>query len=234
MNTPDPGRRRAGRVARALTRAYPDVRCALDYDSPVQLLVATILSAQCTDARVNTVTPALFRRYPDAHAFAGANPRELEKLIHSTGFFRNKTRNIIACCKKLVEKHAGQVPGSMEELVHLPGIGRKTANVILSNAFALPGVTVDTHVGRLSRRLGLSGHKDPVKVERDLMAVLPRKEWSAFSHRLILHGRQVCRARKPRCEACVLTRLCPRLGVDVRFGAAAYVSRPRETRASRR
>ncbi len=213
MKTPDPRRRRAGRIVRALAKLYPDAHCALDHQTPLQLLVATILSAQCTDARVNLVTPALFARYPDAAAFAGADPAELEALIQSTGFFRNKARNIMACCRRLVEEHGGEVPSTMEELVPLPGVGRKTANVILGNAFDTPGITVDTHVGRLSRRLGLTEHTDPVKVERDLMALLPPKEWTLFSHRLIFHGRQVCHARKPDCAGCTLARLCPRIGV---------------------
>jgi endonuclease-3 len=213
MKTSDPLRTRARQIVRLLARAYPDAQCALKYESPLQLLVATILSAQCTDARVNRVTPALFARFPDARAFAEARPRELQKLIHSTGFFRNKARNIIACCKRLVEKHAGRVPATMEELVPLPGIGRKTANVILGNAFGVPGIPVDTHVGRLSRRMGLTESADPVKVERDLARLIPRKEWTAFGHRMIFHGRQVCHARRPLCEQCTLARLCPRAGL---------------------
>ncbi len=213
MKTISPERRRAGQIVRALARAYPDARCALDYQTPLQLLIATILSAQCTDVRVNLVTPALFARFPDAPSFAAAEPRELERLIHSTGFFRNKARNIIACCQRLVKEHGGAVPGTLETLVTLPGVGRKTANVVLGNAFNVPGITVDTHVGRLSRRLGLTTHTDPVKVERDLMNLLPEKEWTMFSHRLIFHGRQVCHARKPNCDACVLAKWCPRIGV---------------------
>jgi endonuclease-3 len=178
------------------------------------LLIATILSAQCTDVRVNIVTPALFARYPDAEAYATAEQGELEKAIQSTGFFRNKARNIIACCKKLVDEHGGEVPGRLEELVKLPGVGRKTANVILGNAFDTPGITVDTHVGRLSRRLGLTKHDDAVKVEHDLMALLPPAEWTMFSHRMIFHGRQVCFARKPNCPACSLAEICPKIGVD--------------------
>jgi endonuclease III len=213
MKTTDPLRPRAGRIVRRLARLYPDAHCALHHRNPLELLVATILSAQCTDARVNLVTPALFARYPDAHAFATANPRELEKLIQSTGFFRNKARNIIGCCRELVARHGGRVPATMEELVPLPGVGRKTANVILGTAFATPGITVDTHVGRLSRRLGLTAETDPVKVERDLMRLVPRKEWTMVSHRLIFHGRQVCHARKPNCAGCGLAALCPRTGV---------------------
>ena len=208
-------RRRAQSVHRNLAKQYPDAACALHYENPIQLLIATILSAQCTDVRVNLVTPSLFARYPDARAFADAKLPELEDAIRSTGFFRNKARNIKACCDAIVREHGGEVPGTLEALVKLPGIGRKTANVILGNAFSVPGITVDTHVGRLSRRLGLSKHHDPVKVEHDLMAQLPAKDWTLFSHELILHGRQVCHARKPNCTACVLNRLCPKIGVTV-------------------
>jgi endonuclease-3 len=205
----NPLRARARRIVRRLAVVYPEAPCALNYANPLQLLVATILSAQCTDERVNQVTPALFARYPDAFAFAAAKPKELQKLIKSTGFFRNKARNLILCCRQLVERHGGEVPATMEELVPLAGIGRKTANVILSNAFGVPGIPVDTHVGRLSQRLGLSPHKDPVKIERDLMSLIPRKDWTMFGHRLIHHGRQVCHARRPHCEECELARLCP-------------------------
>jgi len=204
----------ARRIVRELAKQYPDAHCALDYENPLQLLIATILSAQCTDVRVNMVTPALFARYPDAAAFANANPQELEKMIQSTGFFRNKAKSIIACCKQIVQNHGGQVPGTMEELNPLPGIGRKTANVILGNAFGVPGITVDTHVGRLSRRLGLTDEEDAVKVERDLMALLPDQDWTMFSHRMIFHGRQVCFARKPNCDGCTLNKICPRIGVE--------------------
>ena len=207
--------RRAQSIHRNLAKQYPDAACALHYESPLQLLIATILSAQCTDVRVNLVTPSLFARYPDARAFADAKLPELEDAIRSTGFFRNKARNIKACCDAIVREHGGEVPGTLEALVKLPGIGRKTANVILGNAFSVPGITVDTHVGRLSRRLGLSKHHDPVKVEHDLMALLPAKDWTLFSHELILHGRQVCHARKPKCTACVLNRFCPKIGVTV-------------------
>jgi endonuclease-3 len=207
------GRRRAANIHRKLSAAYPDAACALHFKTPLQLLVATILSAQCTDVRVNLVTPALFARYPDAHAFADASLPELEEAIRTTGFFRNKARNIKACCQAIVAQHGGNVPGTLEALVALPGIGRKTANVILGNAFSVPGITVDTHVGRLSRRLGLTKHTDPVKVEHDLMALLPAKDWTLFSHEVILHGRQVCHARKPKCSVCVLARLCPKTGV---------------------
>jgi endonuclease III len=208
-----PAQHNARKTLKALATLYPDAACALKHQSPVQLLVATILSAQCTDVRVNLVTPALFARYSDAAAFAKADRGELEEMIKSTGFFRNKAKNIIDCCKAIVEQHGGEVPASLEELVKLPGIGRKTANVVLGDAFGIPGITVDTHVGRLSRRLGLTRHHDPVKVERDLMALIPEKEWTSFSHRLIFHGRQVCFARKPKCDQCTMKSFCPKIGV---------------------
>ena len=209
-----PPRRRALRIQQALAKLYPDAHCALHYADPLQLLVATVLSAQCTDERVNKVTPALFDRFPDAKAYASADVAELERMIQSTGFFRNKARNIRACCQVLVEKHGGQVPHTMEELVPLPGVGRKTANVILGNAFGVPGIPVDTHVGRLSRRMGLTEHDDPVKVESDLMALIPKDDWTDFGHRMIFHGRQVCHSRKPKCDLCVLNKICPMIGVD--------------------
>jgi len=214
MKKPDPLKQRVRKILKVLARLYPDAHCALDYRTPLELLIATILSAQCTDKRVNMVTPALFERYADAKAFAEADPRELEKAIQSTGFFRNKARSIMACCKALVEQYDGEVPGTLEDLVPLAGIGRKTANVILGNAFGVPGITVDTHVGRLSRRLGLTMADDAVKVEFALMELVPKKDWTMFSHRLIFHGRQVCFARKPACSKCALAELCPRLGVD--------------------
>jgi endonuclease III len=207
-------KQRAQRLSRGLAKLYPDAHCALHHENALQLLVATILSAQCTDTRVNLVTPALFARYPDAQAFADADPRELETAIQSTGFFRNKAKNIQACCKILIEKHGGKVPGTMEELVPLPGVGRKTANVILGNAFGVPGITVDTHVRRLSNRMGLTRHQDPIKIERDLMEIIPEKDWTMFSHRMIFHGRQVCFARKPNCAGCLLAKDCPKIGVD--------------------
>lgn len=209
-------RRRAGKVVRQMARDYPDATCSLNHRSPLELLVATILSAQCTDDRVNLVTPALFRKYPTAAHFARAKLSDLERAIQSTGFFRNKAKNIQACCQKLVDEHDGEVPRDLDELVQLPGVGRKTANVVLGTAFGLAtGVVVDTHVGRLSQRMGLTKHKDPVKIERDLMEVLPAKEWVAFSHRLIQHGRRVCIARRPQCDDCSLVRWCPRVGVNV-------------------
>jgi endonuclease III len=213
MKTTDPRRLQGRRILRVLERQYPDAHCALHFQNPLELLVATILSAQCTDVRVNLVTPALFARYPDAKSFATADKQELETYIQSTGFFRNKARNLIACCKQLMEKHGGKVPGTMDELFPLPGVGRKTANVILGNAFSTPGITVDTHVGRLSRRLGLTTETDPVKVEQDLMVIIPKKHWTMFSHRMIFHGRQVCHARKPNCAECTLRKFCPKVGV---------------------
>ena len=213
MKTTDPLKQRVRKMLKVLARLYPDAHTALRHDNPLQLLIATILSAQCTDARVNMVTPALFQRYPDAHAFANADPRELEKAIQSTGFFRNKARNIIACCKALVTEYDSKVPATLEQLTPLPGIGRKTANVVLGDAFGVPGITVDTHVGRLSRRLGLTMAEDPVKVEFALMELVPKKDWTPFSHQLIFHGRQVCFARKPACSRCALAELCPKVGV---------------------
>jgi endonuclease-3 len=230
MKSPDPRVGRARRILRLLARQYPDARCALEHETPLQLLVATMLSAQCTDARVNQVTPGLFARYADAQAFAAADRGELEKAIQSTGFFRNKARNIQACCQALVEKHGGSVPRTMEELVPLAGVGRKTANVILGTAFGMPGITVDTHVGRLSRRMGLTTAEDPEKVERDLMHLIPKKEWTMFSHRMILHGRQVCRARQPDCGNCVLSEVCPKIGVTA---PRERSRRPRPARGGR-
>jgi len=207
-------RRRVRRLVTALARLYPDSVCALNHANPYQLLVATILAAQCTDARVNQITPAVFARYPDAHALACAETAELEGLIQSTGFFRNKAKNLILCAQRLVEYHNGEVPRRMEELVQLPGVGRKTANVILGIAYDIPGLPVDTHVTRLSQRLGLTRHSDPVAIEQDLNALIPPREWKLFSLRLIDHGRQVCHARKPQCDSCKLAKLCPRIGVD--------------------
>jgi endonuclease-3 len=207
-------RRRASGVVRLLKKDYPQVTTALTHDNPLELLVATILSAQCTDERVNLVTKDLFSRYSTARELARVPTGTLERIIQSTGFFRNKAKNIKACCQKLCEDYGGSVPSEMDRLVVLPGVGRKTANVVLGTAFGLPtGVVVDTHVARISRRLGLTRHKDPVKIERDLMEVLPRAEWIDFSHRLIHHGRRVCKARRPLCDECSLRRLCPRIGV---------------------
>ena len=206
--------RAATAIGAALAEAYPDAGCELDFASPFELLVATILSAQCTDARVNTVTPALFARFPDARALAQAPQAELEELIRSTGFFRNKAKSLLGMARAVVERHGGEVPAAMDALTRLPGVGRKTANVVLGTAFgAATGVVVDTHVARLARRLGLSAESDPEKIERDLMAVFPSSAWVALGHRLIHHGRRVCHARKPACDACPLAALCPRIGV---------------------
>ncbi len=209
MTRPRSPRGRARETRLRLTEEYPDARCELDHDSPYQLLVATILSAQCTDARVNMVTPSVFARYPTPEDLAEAEPAELERLIHSTGFFRNKAKSLLGMANALVDRHDGQVPSSMKELAALPGVGRKTANVVRSVAFDLPGLPVDTHVGRLSRLLGLTTETDAVKVEHELNAMVPAAERGRFSLRLILHGRRVCIARRPRCEDCVLNDFCP-------------------------
>jgi len=208
-----PPKERAAAVLALLAELYPAPETALVHDNALQLLVATILSAQCTDKRVNLVTPPLFARYRTAADYAAADPAELEGYVKTTGFFRNKAKNIRACCRLLVDRHRGEVPGTLEELVALPGVGRKTANVVLGNAFDTPGITVDTHVGRLSRRLGWTRHTDPVKVERVLMKLWPREKWTVASHQLILHGRAVCKARKPRCGECALRPQCPKVGV---------------------
>jgi endonuclease-3 len=205
--------RRARRTARELAVLHPDAHCELDFTTPLELAVATILSAQCTDRRVNEVTPALFRRYPTAADYAGADRDELEALIRPTGFFRNKTTSLIGLGAALVERHAGQVPGRLEELVLLPGIGRKTANVVLGNAFGVPGLTVDTHFGRLVRRFGWTASQDPVQVEAQVAELLPKADWTMFSHRVIFHGRRVCHARKPACGACGIAALCPSYGL---------------------
>ncbi|MEZ6100198.1 MAG: endonuclease III [Pirellulaceae bacterium] len=208
-------RRFAAQIVRRLQRDYPDAECALRYDSPLQLLVATILSAQCTDERVNMVTEGLFDKYPTADALANLPLKTLEQEIQSTGFFRNKAKNIQACCQQLVRYYGGEVPQQMEKLVELPGVGRKTANVVLGTAFGVAsGVVVDTHVGRISQRLGLTDKQDAVKAEQDLMTILPRKEWIDFSHRMIHHGRKICKARKPLCEQCGMSDICPRIGVS--------------------
>ncbi|HEX7117526.1 MAG TPA: endonuclease III [Longimicrobiales bacterium] len=203
-------RERALAIVARLKREYPDAECALHHRNAFELLAATILSAQCTDERVNQVTPALFARYPTAADLAAARQEELEAIIRSTGFFRSKAKNLIGMANALVERHGGAVPAEMDALVKLPGVGRKTANVVLSNAFGrAEGVVVDTHVKRLSGRLGLTRNTDPVKVEQDLMALLPREHWGDVEHLLIWHGRQVCDARRPRCERCAVADLCP-------------------------
>jgi endonuclease-3 len=200
---------RAREVARRLALEYPDAECELDFVNPFQLLVATILSAQTTDTRVNMVTPTLFARYPDAEALAGADLAELEEIVRSTGFYANKSRSLVGMAQALVERFDGEVPTRLEDLVTLPGVGRKTGNVVRSVGFDLPGLPVDTHVGRVSRRLRLTKEQDPVKVERELNSYLPPSERGRFSLRMILHGRRVCEARRPRCEVCVLSDICP-------------------------
>lgn len=201
---------RAPEILTRLRAAYPDARCALDHRGAFELLCATILSAQCTDVRVNLVTPVLFGRYPTAEALARAKQAAVEEIIRSTGFFRNKARSLIGMAQALVADHGGEVPRTMEQLRSLPGVGRKTANVILGNAHGInEGITVDTHVTRLSRLLGLTRHADPVKIEQDLMALFPQDQWALLSHLLIFHGRQICVARRPRCQDCVLSDLCP-------------------------
>jgi len=203
-------RARTEKIIAELKTAFPDARCSLVYDTPLQLLIATILSAQCTDERVNAVTKELFQVYATAESFAEAPQAEIEDLIRSTGFFRNKAKSIRACCRALVDHHGGRVPDSMESLTALAGVGRKTANVVLGNAFGKEeGVVVDTHVGRISNHLRLTRQKDPVKVEQDLMKVVPRDEWTLFSHLLIRHGRKTCRARKPDCASCPVSAECP-------------------------
>lgn len=205
----------AAKVVRRLKRDYADAQCALNYETPLQLLVATILSAQCTDERVNIVTADLFGKYPTAQTLAAAPIKKIEKCVQSAGFYRNKAKNIKACCTAIVEEHDGDVPQDLDALVKLAGVGRKTANVVLGTAYGIPsGVVVDTHVGRISRRLGMTEENDPVKVERDLMGQLPKKEWIGYSHRMIHHGRAVCKARRPLCEDCKMTDICPRVGVE--------------------
>lgn len=203
-------RSRAEEILQRLREEYPDARCALNHRSPLELTVATILSAQCTDKRVNEVTPDLFDRYPTAAAYASAPLEEIEEMVRSTGFFRNKAKSLKGLGQALIDDHDGTVPASMEELVQLPGVGRKTANVVLGNAFGIDeGVVVDTHVGRISRHLMLTEEKDPVRVEKDLMEVVPKDSWTLWAHLLIYHGRSVCKARKPACGECVLADICP-------------------------
>ena len=201
---------RAQEIVVRLKRMYPKAKCSLDFTNPFELLIATILSAQSTDARVNIVTKSLFRKYPDAATMARATQPAMERDVRQTGFFRNKAKAVIACSKAIVEKHGGRVPDTMEELTALPGVGRKTANVVLSNAFRKPvGIVVDTHVTRVAGRLGLTSNTDAVKIEDDLMKLIPQKEWTVFSHRLIAHGRTICIARKPKCAECALNDVCP-------------------------
>ncbi len=209
MKTPTK-QQKALEILGILKQLYPDATCSLNYETTVQLLVATILSAQCTDERVNKVTPELFSKFPDAPSLATADRETLETLIRSTGFYRNKAKNIQGACQKIVEYFGGNVPKTMEELLLLPGVARKTANVVLAHGFGInAGVTVDTHVKRLSQRLGLTKETEPVKIERDLMSLFPQKDWENYSIRLIYHGRQICKARNPNCQDCLLAHLCP-------------------------
>ena len=200
-------------IYRILTKEYPDARCELDFNSPLELLVATVLSAQCTDVRVNAVTPVLFKRFPTLETLAAAKLSEVEEIIYSTGFFRSKAKNIKELANKILNDFGGEVPYDLAQLVTLPGVGRKTANVVLGNAFGIPGLTVDTHFGRLSRRFGWSTATDPVKVENDVAKLIPEKEWTLLSHKLIWHGRRICHSRKPECGICPLAKLCPSAGI---------------------
>jgi endonuclease-3 len=213
--------RRARRINRDLAEMYPDAHCELDFTSPLELSVATILSAQCTDKRVNEVTPAVFAKYRTAADYAGADRAELEELIRTTGFFRNKTNSLMKLGQALVENFDGEVPHTLKELVTLPGFGRKTANVVLGNAFGIPGITVDTHFGRLARRWHWTDETDPVKVEHAVNDLIPKKDWTILSHRVIWHGRRVCHSRKPACGACPIARLCPSYGEGPTDPAAA-------------
>jgi endonuclease III len=213
--------RRARKINRILAEAYPDARCELDFESPFQLIVAVVLSAQCTDVRVNMTTPAVFARYPTAEDMAAANPEELEELIKPTGFYRNKAKSLLGLSAALRDRYDGEVPRTLDKLVELPGVGRKTANVVLGNAtdpktgepYGVPGITVDTHFGRLSRRFGWTDETDPVKVEHLVGALFPKREWTLLSHRMIFHGRRVCHARRPACGACPVAALCPSYGI---------------------
>jgi endonuclease-3 len=218
---------RAVEVNKRLKKRYPEAKCSLDFTTPFELLIATILSAQSTDVRVNIVTKSLFRKYPTPAAFARASQVEMEKDVKQTGFFRNKAKAVIACAQAIVEKHGGEVPRTMDELTALPGVGRKTANVVLGNAFQTPaGIVVDTHVTRVSGRLGLTQNADAVKIEADLIPLLPRSQWTVFSHRLIYHGRETCIARKPLCGECVLNDICPSANPE-------EAQRPKDQRSSR-
>ena len=204
---------RAKAIYRQLTKSYPNVKCELDYNSAFQLLVATVLSAQCTDKRVNQTTPALFKKYPNPKKMAKADLKDIQRLVKSTGFFRAKAKNIKVLSNKIMEEFDGDVPSNLEHLITLPGVGRKTANVVLGHAFGIPGITVDTHFGRLSRRFGWSKQNDPVKVEFEVSELIAEKEWTNLSQRMIWHGRRVCHARKPACGACPLAKLCPSYGI---------------------
>ena len=206
-------RKEARAVYRILSKTYPEIRCELDFKNPLELIVATVLSAQCTDKRVNTITPALFKKYKTAKAYAGADIHQLEELVFQTGFYRAKARHIKGIGIKLVEEFNGEVPSTLEELITLPGVGRKTANVVLGHAFDIPGITVDTHFGRLSRRFGWTKEMDPVKVERIVGELIPQKEWTNLSQRMIWHGRRICHSRKPACGACPVAKMCPSVGI---------------------
>ena len=201
---------RAKKIYDIFCDVYEDADCTLDYDNALQLLIATQLAAQCTDARVNMVTPALFKKYPDVYAFANADELELREDIRSTGFFRNKAKNIIGCCKMLIDEFQGEVPDNMDDLLKLPGVGRKTANLVLGDFFGIPGVVVDTHATRLSNRMGFTKEKDPYKIELDLQKILPREIWGQFCHCLVYHGRAYCDARSPKCDTCPILHLCPK------------------------
>lgn len=222
-------KQRALEILTRLKHLYPDARCSLNYETPVQLLVATILSAQCTDERVNRVTPALFKRFPDAGAIADAPLEVIEQLVHSTGFYRNKARNIQAACQRIMMEFEGEVPNSMEQLLTLPGVARKTSNVVLAHAYGInAGVTVDTHVKRLSHRLGLTKQTDPVKVEKDLMKLLPQVDWENWSIRLIYHGRATCMARKPDCDRCEIADLCTSAPLVTTSSSTSKALNPKE------
>ena len=215
---------------RILKKTYPDAHCELDFTNPLELMVATILSAQCTDRRVNNVTPALFNKYPTAASYAAADRAELEGMIMSTGFFRNKANSIIGMAQKVCDDFGGELPGNLDDLVKLPGVGRKTANVVLGNAFDIPGLTVDTHFGRLVRRFGWTVNTDPVKVERDVMEIFKPKDWTMLSHVLVWHGRRICHSRKPACGACPIAKLCPAFGegpTDPEIAAALVTTQGR-------
>lgn len=204
---------RAEKIFEVFGKVYDDADCTLEYKTALELLIATQLAAQCTDARVNMVTPALFAKYPDVYAFANADELELREDIRSTGFFRNKAKNIIGCCRMLIDDFGGEVPNNMDDLLKLPGVGRKTANLVLGDFFGIPGVVVDTHATRLSNRMGLTNQKDPYKIELDLQKLLPPKDWADFCHCLVYHGRAYCTARAPKCDNCPIEHLCPKIGV---------------------
>lgn len=208
MRNIDDLKKRTKEISTILYKTYPEATCSLNHEKPLELLIATMLAAQCTDLRVNIVTKELFRKYTSVYDYANANPEELEQDIKTTGFYRNKAKNIIGCCKKLIKDFGGRVPGNMQDLTSLPGVGRKTANVVLGNIFDIPGVIVDTHCKRLSNRIGLTDNEDPEKIEFDLMEIIPREDWIAFSNSLVYHGRAICDARKPKCQLCPISQYC--------------------------